>query len=424
MKRSRLAGVAMTAAAALLLTGCTGGAPAGTSASGDGKSVSYLIGQPDTPAQLTSIKQEIARFTSESGVKVDLQVVPNDQARTLVQTRLRSGKGPDVFGYDTGPGFAGVLAKAGLLYDLTAHEQKADWGIYDWAAKTVTFDGKFYGIPDQIEQVGLYYNKTLFAKYGLAAPTTMAALETAAKKFKAEGITPFAAGDKEGWEGGHWLSMALASEVGATDMAKLISGGSTWDSAGVKSALSTWAGFQKAGYLPQSPNGITYDNSNALFYSGKAAMNPTGTWLIQTINEAAKQDVGFVNFPAPSGEAVATTGLGAGTFMSSSSKNTAAALKLMDFLASDAYGEWSLTQYRIPAHEVDTSGVTNPLFKQVVDDTAAYAKNGQGTGANIDVSATDVFNNAMWKGMQAVAGGTQTPDQVAASLQTAAEKAK
>lgn len=424
MKRSLLVGIAASAAIALTLTGCTGGAPTGSSASGDGKSVSYLIGQPDTPEQLAGIKTEIARFEKESGVDVDLQVVPNSSARTLVQTRLRSGKGPDVFGYDTGPGFAGVLAKAGLLYDLTDHVKTTDWGIYDWAKPAVTFGGKFYGIPDQIEQVGLYYNKDMFEEMGLEAPTTMAALETAAKKIKAEGKIPFAAGDKDGWEGGHLLSMALASQVGAEDMGKLIAGDTSWDSDGVKAALGTWAGFQKAGYLPPSPNGIAYDNSNALFYSGKAAMNPTGTWLIQTLKDAVKFDVGFVNFPAPSGEAVATTGLGSGTFMSASSKNTAAALELMDFLASDSHGQWELERYLIPAFAVDGGKSDDPLFQQVVDDTASYAKSGLGTGANIDVSATDVFNKAMWDGMQGIVGGTKTPDQIAASLQAAAEKTK
>ena len=33
----------------------------------------------------------------------------------MLQTQLRSGEGPDVFSYDTGPGFAGALAKAGLV---------------------------------------------------------------------------------------------------------------------------------------------------------------------------------------------------------------------------------------------------------------------------------------------------------------------
>ena len=44
--------------------------------------------------------------------------------------------------------------------------------------------------------------------------------------------------------------------------------------------------------------------------------------------------------------------------------------------------------------------------------------------AAFDVSATDVFNKAMWDGMQGIVGGTKTPDQIAASLQAAAEKSK
>jgi raffinose/stachyose/melibiose transport system substrate-binding protein len=415
-------GIAAAAAVALTLTGCTGGAPA-QSSSGNGKSVSYMIGQPDTPAQLAAFKQELAYFTKQSGVKVDLQVVPNDSARTLVQTRLRSGKGPDIFGYDTGPGFAGVLAKAGLLYDLTSHAQSAKWPLFDWTKPTVTFNGKFYGIPDQIEEVGLYYNKDLFKQLNLPEPTTMAALKTDLAGLKKAGKIGLASGDKEAWEGGHLLSMALASEVGAQKMAELIGGKGDWNSAGVKNALATWAGFQKAGYLPPSPNGINYDNSNALFYSGKAGLNPTGTWLIQDLVDSAKFDVGFVPFPAPSGPAVPTTGLGSGTFMNANSKNVKAALKLMDFLVSQHHGEYELNHYTIPAFAVDASKAKiSPLFQQVVNDTAAYAKSGSGTGQNIDVAATDVFNKAMWDGVQGILGGQRTPEQVAQSLQTAAQK--
>lgn len=421
-KPSIVAAVAAVTAAALTLTGCTGGAPAAKSSAGNGKVVSYMIGQPDTPAQLTALKQELAYFTKKTGVKVNLQVVPSDSARTLVQTRLRSGNGPDIFDYDTGPGFGGVLAKAGLLYDLTAHAQQAKWPLYDWTKPSVTFSGKFYGIPDQIEEVGLYYNKDLFKRLNLPAPTTMSALNTDAAGLKKDGKIAFATGDKEAWEGGHLLSMALAGRVGPRAMSDLIQGKSNWDSAGVRNALSTWAGFQKAGYLPPSPNGINYDNSNALFYSGKAGMDPTGTWLIQDMKGSVKFNVGFVPFPAPHGPAVPTTGLGQGIFMSSASKHVTAALKLMDFLVSEHHGEFEIKNFQIPAFPVNKNTNSYPLFQQVVRDTAAYAKSGSGTGQNIDVAETDVFNKAMWDGMQGILGGQTTPAQVAQTLQSAAKR--
>jgi raffinose/stachyose/melibiose transport system substrate-binding protein len=69
-----------------------------------------------------------------------------------------------------------------------------------------------------------------------------------------------------------------------------------------------------------------------------------------------------------------------------------------------------------------SSANVSPLFQQVVSDTAAYGKSGSGTGQNIDVAETDVFNKAMWDGMQSILGGNKTPEQVATSLQAAAQK--
>ncbi len=328
-----------------------------------------------------------------------------------------------MFGYDTGPGFAGVLAKAGLLYDLTSHAKEARWPLYEWTKASVTFDGKFYGIPDQIEEVGLFYNKNLLKTLHLSPPTTMTSLRADAAGLKKASKIAFAAGDKEAWEGGHLLSMALASQVGPQQMHALIQNKDSWDSDGVRKALGAWAGFQQAGYLPQSPDGITYDNSNALFYSAKAGLDPTGTWLIKDMHDSVKFDVGFVPFPAPSGTAVPTTGLGGGTFMSSASKNVTASLKLMDFLVSEHHGEFEINNYSIPAFPVDTkSANVSPLFQQVVSDTAAYARSGKGTGQNIDVAETDVFNKAMWDGMQGILEGQATPAEVAKSLQAAATK--
>ena len=97
-------------------------------------------------------------------------MIPSENVRTVLQTQLRSGEGPDVFGYDTGPGFAGALAKAGLVYDLTAAYQENDWPIYDFAKQRVTFDGKLVGVPSQIEEVGVFYNKDIFTELGIEQP--------------------------------------------------------------------------------------------------------------------------------------------------------------------------------------------------------------------------------------------------------------
>ena len=51
--------------------------------------------------------------------------------------------------------------------------------------------------------------------------------------------------------------------------------------------------FVESGYYPKNPNALT-DGANALFYSGEAAMNPTGTWLVSEIVQAVQEfEVGF-----------------------------------------------------------------------------------------------------------------------------------
>jgi ABC-type glycerol-3-phosphate transport system substrate-binding protein len=63
--------------------------------------------------------------------------------------------------------------------------------------------------------------------------------------------------------------------------------------------------FVGSGYYPKSPNALTYDGANALFYSGEAAMNPTGTWLVSEIVQAVQEfEVGFFPFPSIDGSGI------------------------------------------------------------------------------------------------------------------------
>jgi raffinose/stachyose/melibiose transport system substrate-binding protein len=410
---------ALAASAALTLAGCTGGAP-GSADSSDPNAIRYMIGQPEDPADLELTKQDIKKFEAENkGITVKLDVIPSENVRTILQTQLRSGDGPDVFGYDTGPGFAGALAEAGLVYDLTDAYAENEWPIYDFAKERVTFDGKLVGIPSEIESVGLFYNKDIFADLGIAEPKSLGDLEAAAKTISDAGIIPFAVSDKEGWQGGHLLSMVLASEVGSDAMASLINNEQPWDSEPVVSSLGVLDEFNKNGYFTPSPNAVTYDSANALFYSGKAAINPTGSWLAQDIERNADFEVGYIPFPAKDGPGIFCGGLGSGTFISADTDKSEAALKFLDYQMTQEHGRWAVEETQsIPAFPVDTAGIeATPLFTQIVADAAKIADGSGDFGYNIDVLTTDEFNNAMWKGIQGVLTGQATPDSVAAELQ-------
>jgi len=420
MKKSlRYAAVGTAGLLAFALAGCTGGAPGGGNE--DPNSITFMIGNPEDPADLELTEADMAKFEKESGIHVELKVIPIENVQTIVQTQLRSGEGPDVFGYDTGPGFAGALAEAGLVFPLTDAYEDLDWPIYDFAKERVTFDGEIVGIPNDIETLGLYYNSTVFDELGIDRPESTGDLLDACQTIQDAGLIPIALNDLDGWQGGHYLSVILSSMVGSAGMEEFVDGTKSWDSPEVVEALSLLDDFNKAGCFPPSPVAIDYDNGNALFYSGQAAMNLTGSWLVKDTERNVDFEVAYIPFPAPDGPGIFSGGLGAGVFINATSKKTDSAVKFLDYLMTQEHGAWVIQNAQsIPAFPIDTSGVeATPLFTQVLDDAAKIADGTGDFGYNIDVLTSTEFNQAMWDGVQAVLTGQATPEEVAANLEAA-----
>lgn len=389
--------------------------------------IRYLVEAPEDPADLDPLREHLKDFQAlYPGVTVELEAIPLEQLRQTLQTTLRGPNSPEVFAWGSGPAYAGALAEAGLLYDLTSAYDEYGWQVYEGARQQVTFDGKVVGVPGEMETVGIYYNKKIFADLGISEPQNLADLEAAAQKIKGAGIIPFAMADQEGWEGSHWFSMSLGSRLGSAGVTDLLEGRASWNSPDVIAALAIWDEWNKAGYFPPTPTGITYDNGNALFFSSEAAMVPTGSWLVNDIVAAEDVDfeVGYIPFPSEAGKGLWSIGLGSGPYISANSQNAPAALAFIDWLLSPEHGRWVVENLlTIPPFPVDTAGLdVNPLFAQVLADMARLSGGDSDFGANIDVQSTDVFNDAMFNGIQAMLTGQKTPAQVAADLQAAYER--
>lgn len=430
--RSRLLAAALTTVA-FVAAACTGvqsdpstAAESSADASGGGEvtgSLRFLVEAPEDPSQLDPLREQIAAFENQNaGITVELEAVPLDTLRTTLQPQLRSGEGPDVFNWGSGPAFGGAFAEAGLLYDLTDAYEQYGWPIYGFAKDQVTFDGKVMGVPGEMETIGLFYNVDLFAELGIDEPTTLEELTAAAETIKDAGIIPIAVHDAEGWQGGHLLSMALSSRVGGEGMEALLNGEASWESPDVVAALQTWQDFNEAGYLPPTPTAVDYDTGNALFFSGDAAILPNGSWLVNDIPEV-DFEVGYIPFPGPDGPGIFTAGLGSGPYISANTEHPEAALEFVNYLVSEEYGRFMVEQLTvIPPFPVDTGDLeVSPLFAQVLEDTSSFAGGEGEFGANIDVRSTELFNEAMWNGVQGILTGQMTSEEAAQAMQAAAE---
>ncbi|MGW0584451.1 extracellular solute-binding protein, partial [Streptomyces sp. NPDC002920] len=198
--RSKLAiATALTAVTALAATGCGSG-----SSGSSGKSIKVVYWQnlnSSNKLQANFLASMVKEFTKANpGSKVTLVPVTasENDYYTKIQLMMRSpSTAPDLVYEDTALINSDIAG--GYLKPLDAYTAKwADWSKYATAAKgavTGAADGKVYGVPDNTDTRGIWYNKKLLAQAGISVPwqpKTWDDVLAAARKIKAKlpGVTP------------------------------------------------------------------------------------------------------------------------------------------------------------------------------------------------------------------------------------------
>lgn len=396
-------------------------------------SVKLLIWDQFTGPENEAVNDIYAKFTDQTGIKIQRESFDTDQMRQTVNTALSSGSGPDIIFYDAGPGYAGVLADAGLLLPLDDMATQYGWKdkIIPTAVQGATIDGKFYGMPLQIDLIGSYYNKTIFDQEGFTPPTTVDELLTFCQQASDKGYIPLAFGNNPGWQGFHQFSMLANDMLGPEALGQLLMNNQgTWNSPQITTAIKTFfVDMQNAGCFNPDPNALTYDDANALFYNGDALMTPTGSWLVGDIAENMPDyEVGMIPFPTPTGAQGRywPSGIGSAFFVSAASKHQTEAGQFIDYLFSPTVAQrWvGEADFFLPM-AVDTSSLQlTPLFQSILD-VLSSASAGQTTlGYNVDVLAPAAFNDTLQNGLQAVLLGDLKPEELAANLQTTWEQSQ
>jgi raffinose/stachyose/melibiose transport system substrate-binding protein len=417
----RLGGVGLAGAGLLGAAGC-----GGNLLGGDKKVVRFLTGTEETAVQERAVTEiQVNRFEEQHPkYTLEREAIDPDQMSIVIPSRLRSDEPPGVFSYDTGPGFGGVLADAGLVYPLEKTYQQRGWGIYEWAKQRATYNGTIYGVPDQIEEIIVYYNKDLVS----AVPKTVGELRGVAEELKLRGTIPLAFGNREQYPAGHMFSIAVSNVLGRQGLDNILYGNGRWDVPEVVRAIDLFfRDFVESGYYPRNVNAVTFDEASALFYSGEAAMLPTGTWLVSEIVQAVQDfEVGIFPFPSIEGSGISPpAGLGAGLFVAKEASNLQGAIEFIDYLLEESTARLIIEKLNvIPAQPVNPQGLDVPeLFKEVLEDLSATPE-AQSFGYNIDVLAPQNFNEVMSTGFQEVLDGTRSPAEQSAALQDAWARAK
>lgn len=419
-------------ASSLVLSACSTKAPVKEGAkpvenvkSGETVTVNFWDNYTD-PTQSKAMDAIIANFEKQnSNIKIKRSSMKADDQRKLIKPALLSKEGPDLFAYDAGPGYLGVLAKANLLMDLTAKSESLGWNkrFPSWIQERNTFNKKIYGVGTQVEMLGVYYNKKIFKDLGVSVPKTYDEFLAICKAAKDKGIVGISLDDKDQWPAFHIESMFYTAVAGKTEIEAVLNGQKSFDQPIFAEALDTFRKLITDGYTTKSPLAISYDDGNKEFFTGKAAMRMTGTWMVSGMVENLKDDVGFFLLPSvkPNLPLMAPGGIG-GTFaVSSGSPHPDETVKFLDYMFSTDTAKTWYEANIIPPLPIDVNTINaNSLFKDVVSLSATPA----GLSYNIDVLMPQKINDVTMNDLQELIAGKKTGADVVKNKQKAFEEEK
>jgi multiple sugar transport system substrate-binding protein len=335
---------ALTAAAALavtLLAACGSGSSGGGTAH---PTLTYWASNQGTSLadDRRVLGPELARFTKQTGIKVNLQVIPWTTLLSQITAATVSGKGPDVL--NIGNTWSASLQATGALLPFTPGVMKTIGGSSRFLAGSLSATGAPGKPPTAVPlyslAYGLYYNKAQFAAAGISGPpATWAQLVADGKKLTQNGHWGLAIEGGSVSENIH-LAFELSRQQGGDFFNS--AGKPTFDTPQNVAAVKQMIDFMQADRITNPADAQYSKGTEALtdYATGKTAMV-----IWQAASGSLKQlgmnpaDIGVAPLPLPSpmppgGQRVTSMVAGINMAIFKNTPNLAAAEKFVTFMTS------------------------------------------------------------------------------------------
>lgn len=339
-------------------------------------------------------------------VSIDFQNVPsaNSQYAQRLNLLANSGELPDVF-YIQPP--LTLMAKNGYLADISG--LKAVKRLPATYQNFYSYDGKVYAFSPDAWVGGVFYNKALFAKYGIKEFNNWNDFLLASHVFMNHGIKPISMGSDELADLVYWLHMVDVLTKNPNFDQELNTGKVKF-SQGYLGPITTWYNdVVKTGIVTKQMVALSDQQRMDEFASGKAAMTISGPWAISTfMQKNPKLQLGIMPFVGPDGQKYAIGALNVGIAISSKSGNRSAAQAFINYMGSNS----GLKKYQgVTGDFLGVSGVdysVNPVMQPM----KKFAASGHFSYPPVDWTFTGTIVPMMTKGLQEIVLGTTTPKKL------------
>ena len=251
------------------------------------------------PAPRAAWEAAVQRFQRENPqIRVELNLYDHESYKRAIRNWL-TGMPPDVMFWFAGNRMRQFVTP-GLLEDVSelfTAEVKAS--IHASALDLVSAGGRQYGVPYTYYQVGLFFRRDLLASAGVTEPPrTWPELLAVCDALKARGMEPFAIGTKELWPAAAWFDYLNLRLNGLAFHMELMDGRIAYTDARVRDVFGRWRELVDRGCFSRNHASSTWQESQALLYTGKAGMMLIGNYLVASFPADIRDRMDFVRFPA------------------------------------------------------------------------------------------------------------------------------
>ncbi|MGH2617670.1 MAG: ABC transporter substrate-binding protein [Thermomicrobiales bacterium] len=314
-----------------------------------------------------SVENAVDTFNAlGNGTTVNATIQANNWQAT--QTAVAGGAGPDVV-TTPGPSFAMQLALAGRLVPLDDFAEQLGWNdrFAEGSLDLGTADGQLYSIPNEIETLVLYYNKTLFEQNEWQPPTTLDEFMALAEEIDAAGIIPIANANAEWRPANEWFvgEVLNHSAGGPQKVYDALTGSVPWTDPDFVAAIEALNQMQQNGWFSGGLDRYytgTMAEVGSMFGAGEAAMKIEGTWFLSGVGEffgeaaGNENEWGWVPFPSVTGEAIFDLGIGSTWSVNANSEHPEETAQFLDYYFSPETQARLLVQCGLVPAAVDLEG--------------------------------------------------------------------
>jgi len=251
------------------------------------------------PAPRAAWEELAARFQAENpDVELRLNIYDGESYKKSIRNWLTSAP-PDVVYWNAGYRMRQFVTP-GLLEDVSdLYTPAVKASIHPSALDLVSVAGRQYGVPYTYYPIGFFYRRDLLQSADMGEmPRDWDGLVAACLKLKAKGIEPFAIGTRDLWPAAAWFDYIDLRLNGLQFHLDLMRGAIPYTDPRVARVFEYWRVLVTAGCFSRNHSSSSWQESQALIYTGKAAMMLIGNFIVPNFPADVRDRMEFAPFPA------------------------------------------------------------------------------------------------------------------------------